>query len=86
MRSSAFYLLLYFHPLVKMLLTIVSRVFGFLSVIMLIAIFFNDSWLDILAITALFFVVSISAAILQAKYTRLLLKLQPDQTEYIFYD
>jgi len=86
MRSSAFYLLLYFHPLVKMLLTIVCRVFGFLSVIMLIAIFVNDSWADILAITALFFVVSISAAILQAKYTRLLLKLQPDETEYIFYD
>ena len=86
MRSSAFYLLLYFHPLVKMLLTIVCRVFGFLSVIMLIAIFFNDSWADILAIAALFFVVSISASILQARYTRLLLKLQPDQTEYIFYD
>lgn len=86
MRSSVFYLLLYFHPLVKMLLTIVCRVFGFLSVIMLIAIFFNDSWADILAIAALFFVVSISAAILQAKYTRLLLKLQPDETEYIFYD
>jgi hypothetical protein len=86
MRSGAFYLLLYFHPLVKMLLTIVCRVFGFLSVIMLIAIFFNDSWADILAIAALFFVVSISAAILQAKYTRLLLKLQPDETEYIFYD
>ena len=86
MRSSAFYLLLYFHPLVKMLLTIVCRVFGFLSVIMLIAIFFNDSWVDILAIAALFFVVSISASILQARYTRLLLKLQPDETEYIFYD
>lgn len=86
MKSSTFYLLLYFHPLVKMLLTIVCRVFGFLSVIMLIAIFFNDSWVDILAITALFFVVSISASILQARYTRLLLKLQPDQTEYIFYD
>ena len=86
MRSGAFYLLLYFHPLVKMLLTIVCRVFGFLAVIMLIAIFFNDSWADILAITVLFFVVSISAAILQAKYTRLLLKLQPDETEYIFYD
>lgn len=86
MRSSAFYLLLYFHPLVKMLLTIVCRIFGFLSVIMLIAIFFNDSWVDILAITALFFVVSISASILQARYTRLLLKLQPDQSEYIFYD
>jgi len=64
----------------------VCRVFGVLSVIMLIAIFFNDSWADILAITALFFVVSISAAILQAKYTRLLLKLQPNETEYIFYD
>lgn len=86
MKSSAFYLLLYFHPLVKMLLTIVCRVFGFLSVIMLIAIFFNDSWVDILAIAALFFVVSISASILQARYTRLLLKLQPDETEYIFYD
>lgn len=86
MRSSTFYLLLYFRPLVKLLLTIVCRVFGFLSVIMLIAIFFNDSWADILAITALFFVVSISAAILQAKYTRLLLKLQPNETEYIFYD
>ena len=86
MRSSAFYLLLYFHPLVKMLLTIVCRFFGFLSVIMLIAIFFNDSWVDILAIAALFFVVSISASILQARYTRLLLKLQPDETEYIFYD
>ncbi|SDM64588.1 hypothetical protein SAMN05216517_105279 [Janthinobacterium sp. OK676] len=86
MRSSAFYLLLYFHPLVKMLLTIVCRVFGFLSVIMLIAIFFNDSWVDILAITTLFFVVSISASILQTRYTRLLLKLQPDETEYIFYD
>ena len=86
MKSSVFYLLLYFHPLVKMLLSIVCRVFGLLAVIMLIAIFFNDSWADILAITALFFVVSISAAILQAKYTRLLLKLQPDETEYIFYD
>lgn len=86
MKSSAFYLLLYFHPLVKMLLTIVCRVFGFLSVIMLIAICFNDSWVDILAIAALFFVVSISASILQARYTRLLLKLQPDETEYIFYD
>ena len=86
MRSSAFYLLLYVHPLVKMLLTIVCRVFGFLSVIMLIAIFFNDSWVDILAITTLFFVVSISASILQTRYTRLLLKLQPDETEYIFYD
>ena len=86
MRSSAFYLLLYFHPLVKMLLTIVCRVFGFLSFIMLIAIFFNDSWVDILAITTLFFVVSISASILQTRYTRLLLKLQPDETEYIFYD
>ena len=86
MRSSAFYLLLYFRPLVKLLLTIVCRVFGFLSVIMLIAIFFNDSWADILAIAALFFVVSISASILQARYTRLLLKLQPDETEYIFYD
>ena len=86
MRSSAFYLLLYFRPLVKLLLTIVCRVFGFLSVIMLIAIFFNDSWVDILAIAALFFVVSISASILQARYTRLLLKLQPDETEYIFYD
>ena len=86
MKSSAFYLLLYFHPLVKIFLTIVCRVFGFLAVIMLIAIFFNDSWADILSITALFFVLSISAAILQAKYTRLLLKLQPDETEYIFYD
>ena len=86
MRSSAFYLLLYFRPLVKLLLTIVCRVFGFLSVIMLIAIFFNDSWVDILAITTLFFVVSISASILQTRYTRLLLKLQPDETEYIFYD
>ena len=86
MKSGAFYLLLYFHPLVKFLLTIVSRIFGFLSVIMLIAIFFNDSWADILAIAALFFVVSISAAILQARYIRLLLKLQPDETEYIFYD
>jgi hypothetical protein len=41
----------------------------------------------ILAITALFFApVPLSASILQAKYTRLLLKLQPDETEYIFYD
>ena len=86
MRSSAFYLLLYFHPLVKMLLTIVCRVFGFLSVIMLVGMFFNDSWVAIIVIAAFFFVVSISAAILQAKYTRLLLKLQPDETEYIFYD
>ena len=46
-----------------MLLTIVYRFFGFLSVIMLIAIFFNDSWADILAITALFFVVSCSGLI-----------------------
>ena len=86
MRSSAFYLLLYFHPLVKMLLTIVCRVCGFLAIIMLVGLFFNDSWGDIIVIAALFFLVSISASILQAKYTGLLLKLQPDQTEYNFYD
>ena len=86
MRSSAFYLLLYFHPIAKIILTIVCRVFGFLAIIMLVGIFFNDSWVAIIVIAALFFVVSISASILQAKYTGLLLKLQPDETEYIFYD
>ncbi len=86
MRSSAFYLLFYFHPMVKMLLTIVCRIFGFLAIITLVGMFFNDSWVDIIVIAALFFLVSLSASILQAKYTRLLLKLQPDETEYIFYD
>ena len=86
MRSGAFYLLFYFHPMVKMLLTIVCRVFGFLAIITLVGMFFNDSWVDIIVIAALFFLVSLSASILQAKYTGLLLKLQPDETEYTFYD
>ncbi|TYQ02163.1 UNVERIFIED_ORG: hypothetical protein JN05_05397 [Zoogloea ramigera] len=86
MRSGAFYLLLYFHPIAKILLTIVCRVCGFLAVITLVGMFFNDSWVGIIVIAALFFLVSISASILQAKYTGLLLKLQPDETEYTFYD
>ena len=52
MRSSAFYLLLYFHPLVKMLLTIVCRVFGFFAIIALVGMFFNDSWVGIIVIAA----------------------------------
>lgn len=86
MRSGAFYLLFYFDPIVKMLLTIVCRVCGFLAIITLVGMFFNDSWVGIIVIAALFFLVSLSASILQAKYTELLLKLQPDETEYTFYD
>ena len=78
MRSGAFYLLFYFHPIVKMLLTFVCRVCGFLAIITLVGMFFNDSWVGIIVIAALFFLVSLSASILQAKYTELLLKLQPD--------
>ncbi len=61
MRSGAFYLLLYFHPIAKILLTIVCRVCGFLAVITLVGMFFNDSWVGIIVIAALFFLVSISA-------------------------
>jgi hypothetical protein len=34
---------------------------------------------------AIFFTVSLCALVLQEKYTTLLLKLQPDDTEYTFY-
>ena len=86
MKSCAFYLLLYFRPIVQALLTILSRVFGLLAVIMLIGIFFNDLWGRILLMATIFFVLSVCASVLQANFTQLLLKLQPDGTEYTFYD
>jgi len=86
MKSCAFYLLLYFRPIVQALLTILCRVFGLLAVIMLIGIFFNDLWGRILLMATIFFVLSVSASVLQANFTKLLLKLQPDGTEYTFYD
>ena len=85
MKSTIFYLLLYFHPLAKTILAVVCRVFTLLSILMLIAIFFNGFSMAYLLTAAICFAVSLSASILQEKYTALLLKLQPDGTEYTFY-
>jgi len=85
MKSIAFYLLLYLHPLAKIVLSIVCRVFFLLSVITLIAIFMNDFSIEYLLTAAIFFAVSLGALVLQEKYTTFLLKLQPDDTEYTFY-
>jgi hypothetical protein len=85
MKSVTFYLLLYLHPLAKTVLSIVCRVFSLFSAITLIAIFFNDFSMEYLLTAAIFFTVSLCALVLQEKYTTLLLKLQPDDTEYTFY-
>ena len=85
MKSITFYLLLYLHPLAKTVLSIVCRVFSLLSVITLIAIFLNDFSMEYLLTAAIFFTVALCALVLQEKYTTLLLKLQPDDTEYTFY-
>jgi hypothetical protein len=53
---------------------------------MLIGIFFNELWGRLLLMATIFFVLSVSASVLQANFTKLLLKLQPDGTEYTFYD
>ena len=85
MKNLTFYLLLYFHPLAKTVLSIVCGVFSLFSAITLIAIFFNDFSMEHLLTVAIFFSLSLSALTLQEKYTTLLLKLQPDDTEYTFY-
>jgi hypothetical protein len=85
MKNLTFYLLLYFHPLAKTVLSIMCRVFSLFSVITLIAIFFNDFSMEYLLTAAIFFSLSLGALALQEKYTTLLLKLQPDDTEYTFY-
>lgn len=85
MKSITFYLLLYLHPLAKTALSVVCRVFSLLSVITLITIFLNDFSIEYLLTAAIFFTVSLCAFVLQEKYTKLLLKLQPDDTEYTFY-
>lgn len=85
MKSTIFYLLLYFHPLAKTILSIMCRVFSLLSTVTLIAILFNGFSIASLLTAAIFFAVSVSALVLQEKYTTLLLKLQPDGTGYTFY-
>lgn len=85
MKNLTFYLLLYFLPLAKTVLSIVCRVFSLLAVTTLIAIFFNDFSMEYLFTAAIFFSVSLNALALQEKYTSLLLKFQPDDTEYTFY-
>lgn len=85
MKNITFYFLFYLHPLAKTVLSIVRRVFSLFSAITLIAIFFNDFSMEYLLTAAIFFTVSLCALILQEKYTTLLLKLQPDDTEYTFY-
>lgn len=85
MRVIAFYVLFYFYPIAKTVFAIVRRVFAFLSLIMLIATFYYDFSTAHLLATTIFFAGSIAALILQEKYTTLLLKLQPDDTEYTFY-
>jgi hypothetical protein len=85
MKSITFYLLLYLHPLAKTVLSILCRVFSLFSAITLIAIFFNDFSMEYLLTAAIFFTVSLCALVLQEKYTKLLLKLQPDDTEYTLY-
>jgi hypothetical protein len=85
MRSTIFYLLFYFHPLAKTIFSIVCRVFSLLSIVTLIAIFFNGFSIACLVSAAIFFAVSLGSLVLQEKYTTLLLKLQPDGIEYTFY-
>ena len=85
MKSITFYLLLYLRPLAKTVLSVVCRVFSLLSVITLIAMFLNDFLFEYLLTAAIFFTVSLGALVLQEKYTTLLLKLQPDDTEYTFH-
>jgi hypothetical protein len=85
MKSITFYLLLYLRPLATTVLSVVCRVFFFLSVIRLIAIFLNHFSIEYFLTAAIFFTVSLCALVLQEKYTKLLLKLQPDDTEYTFY-
>lgn len=85
MRSTIFYLLFYFHPLAKTIFSITRRVFSLLSIVTLIAIFFNDFSIAYLLTAAIFFSVSLGSSVLQEKYTALLLKLQPAGTEYTFY-
>jgi hypothetical protein len=85
MKSMTFYLLLYLRPLAKTVLSVVCRLFSLLSVITLIAVFLNDFLVEYLLTAAIFFAVSLGALVLQEKYTTLLLKLQPDDTEYTFH-
>ena len=85
MKTTIFYLLLYFRPIAMTVLSIVGRIFSLFSVIGLLAIFLNDFSTEYLFTAAIFFSVSLCTLVLQEKYTKLLLKLQPDGTEYTFY-
>lgn len=85
MKSTIFYLLFYFHPLAKTFFSIECRVFSLLSIAILIGILFNGFSIAYLLTAAIIFTGSVAALVLQEKYTTLLLKLQPDGTDYTFY-
>lgn len=85
MKSIAFYLLFYFYPIAKTILAIIRRFFAFVSILMLIAAFYKGFSIGHLLAAAICVIGSICGLILQEKYTTLLLKLQPDGTDYTFY-
>lgn len=85
MKSLVFYLLFYFYPIARTIFTVARRICAFLSIIMLIETFYDEFSIDRLLAATMFFAASLGALILQQKYTTLLLKLQPEDTEYSFY-
>jgi hypothetical protein len=85
MKHLVFYLLLYFYPLAKVIFATVRRIFALLSIIKLIATLYYGFLIKHILAAAIFFAGSICGLILEEKYTTLLLKLQPDNTEYTFY-
>lgn len=85
MKSIGFYLLFYFYPIAKTIFAIIRRFFAFVSILMLIAAFYKGFSIGHLLAAAICFIGSICGLILQEKYTTLLLKLQPDGTDYTFY-
>lgn len=84
-KSIAFYLLFYFYPIAKTIFAIIRRFFAFVSILMLIAAFYKGFSIGHLLAAAICFIGSICGLILQEKYTTLLLKLQPNGTDYTFY-
>lgn len=85
MRTIAFYLLFYFYPIARTIFAILRRFFAFLSILMLIAAFNKEFSIGHLLAAVVFFVGSVCGLVLQEKYTSLLLKLQPDGTDYSFH-
>ena len=85
MRSTIFYFLLYLHPVIRLVLTVITRATAFLTVGVLLITAIDGTWLRSLGLIAFLVAVSLLSFVAREKYVSLLLKLQPPGTSYTFY-